>query len=111
MPRPSKSNRAKKTDARYDVVVVGGAGHVGAPLSIVLAKKGFRTLIYDLSQSAMNTLAKGEIPFLEEGGEPLLREVLAADRLGFSNSVADIKGISYIILTIGTPVDEFQNPV
>lgn len=107
----SKPTNKKPVRSAYDVVVVGGAGHVGAPLSIVLAKKGFRTLIYDLSRTAMDTLAKGELPFLEEGGEPLLKEVLAAGTLGFSNNAADIRGVPYVILTIGTPVDEFQNPV
>ncbi len=91
--------------------MVGGAGHVGAPLSIVLAKRGFRTLIYDISRQALGTLAKGRMPFLEEGGEPLLKEVLAAGTLGFSSNVADIRGVPYVILTIGTPVDEFHNPV
>src|SRR6185369_7049842 len=110
MPRNRIAPKSKKTKPKYDVVVVGGAGHVGAPLSIVLASKGFRTLIYDLSQKAMDTLAKGELPFLEEGGESLLKVVLAADSLGFSNDVASIRGIPYVILTIGTPVDEFQNP-
>jgi UDP-N-acetyl-D-mannosaminuronic acid dehydrogenase len=76
-----------------------------------LAKKGFRTLIYDISHNALDTLAKGKLPFLEEGGEPLLKEVLAEGKLGFSNNVADIRGIPYLILTIGTPVDEFHNPV
>ena len=33
----------------YDVCVVGGAGHVGAPLAGVLASRGFRTLIYDIN--------------------------------------------------------------
>src|SRR6185295_18208213 len=94
-----------------DVCVVGGAGHVGAPLSIVLAKKGYRTLIYDISKPALQTLARGELPFLEEGGEPLLKEVLAEGTLGFSNNVADIRNCSTIIITIGTPVDEFHNPV
>jgi len=105
LPKPKKPKR------KYDVVVVGGAGHVGTPLSIVLAKKGFRTLIHDLNQSAMEKLAKGELPFIDEGGEPLLKEVLAAGALGFSNDVSDIRGIPYVILTVGTPVDEFQNPV
>jgi UDP-N-acetyl-D-mannosaminuronic acid dehydrogenase len=36
---------------------------------------------------------------------------LAEGKLGFSNNVADIRGIPYVILTIGTPVDEFHNPV
>ena len=37
--------------------------------------------------------------------------MLADRQLGFSNNVADIRGIPYVILTIGTPVDEFHNPV
>ena len=111
MSRPATPRKSKSPQPKYEVVVVGGAGHVGAPLSIVLAKKGFRTLIYDISHNALDTLAKGKLPFLEEGGEPLLKEVLAEGKLGFSNNVADIRGIPYLILTIGTPVDEFHNPV
>jgi UDP-N-acetyl-D-mannosaminuronic acid dehydrogenase len=109
----SRAKTKARTVARatYDVVVVGGAGHVGAPLSIVLATKGFRTLIYDLSQPAMDTLAKGKLPFLEEGGEPRLQEVLAQGKLGFTRDVSAIRGVPYVVLTIGTPIDEFHNPV
>ncbi len=77
----------------------------------MLAKKGFRTLVYDISQNALRTLAKGRMPFLEEGGEPLLKEVLAEGNLAFSNDAASVRGIPYVILTIGTPVDEFHNPI
>ena len=93
MPPRAKLKKSKKLESQNEVVVVGGAGHVGAPLSIVLAKKGFRTLIYDISQNALDTLANGKLPFLEEGGEPLLKEVVAEGKLGFSNDVADIRGI------------------
>ncbi len=99
------------SSGNYDVCVVGGAGHVGAPLAIVLAQKGFRTLIYDLNPQAMERLQNGELPFLEEGGGPLLREVLAAKRLGFATTPEGIASCSYIIITIGTPIDEFQNPM
>ena len=94
----------------YDVCVVGGAGHVGAPLAIVLAAKGLRTLIYDIDVESMKILTGGEMPFLEEGGVQLLRQVLAKKKLAFSPRVEDIKHIPIIILTIGTPVDEFHNP-
>lgn len=95
---------------KAQVCVVGGAGHVGAPLAIVFADKGFRTLIYDLNTSAMERLAGGEMPFLEEGGEPVLRKVLAEKMLSFSNEVSSIAGVQYVIVTIGTPIDEFHNP-
>lgn len=95
----------------FSTCVVGGAGHVGAPLAIVMAAKGFRTLIYDVNQHSMDQLAVGKLPFFEQGGESLLKEVLAKDALGFTGDVKDIRGIPNIILTIGTPIDEFHNPV
>jgi UDP-N-acetyl-D-mannosaminuronic acid dehydrogenase len=98
------------TGTKFDACVVGGAGHVGAPLAIVLANKGYRTLIYDLNKGAMDLLAKGRMPFLEEGGEPLLRTALADGKLGFSDDVAHIRGVAYVVITIGTPLDEFHNP-
>ena len=100
-----------KTPPDFDVCVIGGAGHVGAPLAVVLANKGFRTLIYDINEKTLNRLAAGEMPFLEEGGEALLREVLAKGTLGFSSKISDIARIPLLILTIGTPIDEFHNPM
>ena len=93
-----------------EVCVIGGAGHVGAPLAIVFADKGFRTLIYDLNTSAMERLAGGEMPFLEEGGEALLRSALAKKMLSFTSDAAGVGGAQYVIVTIGTPIDEFHNP-
>lgn len=111
MEQRKNSKVKKKAKSNFDAVVVGGAGHVGAPLSIVLASKGFRTLVYDISQGALDMLASGKLPFMEEGGEPLLKDALKQGRLGFSKDVAALKGIPYVVLTIGTPVDEFHNPV
>lgn len=94
----------------YDVVVVGGAGHVGAPLSIVLASRGLRTLIYDVNEQTVGALRDGRMPFLEDGAEPLLQEALRREMLGFSCTPESIAGVPIVIVTIGTPIDEFQNP-
>jgi UDP-N-acetyl-D-mannosaminuronic acid dehydrogenase len=95
----------------FDVAVVGGAGHVGAPLSILLAHAGLRTLIYDLNTEAMERLADGDMPFAEDGAVPLLRTVLVRNRLRFSSDPDDLAGVPYLVVTIGTPIDEFHNPV
>jgi UDP-N-acetyl-D-mannosaminuronic acid dehydrogenase len=92
------------------VAVVGGAGHVGIPLSLVFADSGMRTLIYDVNRGALKTLEAGRLPFIEEGGEALLQKALAANALGFSEIAADLRGIPVIVVTIGTPIDEFHNP-
>lgn len=95
----------------YDVCVIGGAGHVGAPLAVVMATKGLRTLIYDLDPVAMASLASGAFPFLEDGGEPELAKALASGNLSFTTDISALRGIPDLIVTIGTPIDEFHNPM
>src|SRR5262245_23558514 len=68
-----------------DVVVLGGGGHVGLPLSLVLAQAGLRVGIYDTNESSLARIAAGEMPFLESGADELLREVLATGRLAFGS--------------------------
>ncbi len=96
--------------SRFDVAVVGGAGHVGIPLSLVLADRGFRTLIYDINRKAIDELKAGRMPFIEEDGEPMLRKALRSKKLGFTENPADLKGVPVVVVTIGTPIDEFHNP-
>jgi UDP-N-acetyl-D-mannosaminuronic acid dehydrogenase len=94
----------------FDLCVVGGAGHVGLPLSIVFAAKGLRVLIYDINGKALETIAGGKMPFMEKGAEPLLREVLDRNLLSFTTSAADVGRATNVIIIIGTPIDEFLNP-
>jgi UDP-N-acetyl-D-mannosaminuronic acid dehydrogenase len=95
----------------YDICVIGGAGHVGAPLATVLAAKGFRTLIYDINDAAVRSIINGRFPFLEQGGESLLRQALAGGHLFGSSRRDDVAAADALVVTIGTPIDEFQNPV
>ena len=97
-------------DKHYQVAVVGGAGHVGAPLSIVLASKGIPTLVNDLNKNSLALLASGKMPFLEDGAEPLLAKALQENMLGFSSDPESIANASIVVVTIGTPIDEFHNP-
>lgn len=104
----------KKTSPSHpkaDICVVGGAGHVGLPLSIVLAQYGHRVLVYDIDRKALETINQGKMPMMEKGAEPLLHKALAQRRLITSSHPSDMKGVPVIIITIGTPVDEFQNPI
>jgi UDP-N-acetyl-D-mannosaminuronic acid dehydrogenase len=98
------------TKSPYQVCVLGGAGHVGLPLAITFANANLKTLVYDINQKSLETIGQGIMPFLEEGAEPLLKSVLAAKTLGLSSKISDLAGIPFIVLTIGTPVDEFLNP-
>jgi UDP-N-acetyl-D-mannosaminuronic acid dehydrogenase len=102
---------APTTIENADITVVGGAGHVGIPLVLALAESGLRVNVNDLNQTTLDTLESGNLPFIEEGAEKILREALAGKRLVFTNSPDLVTKTGPVIITIGTPVDEFLNPV
>jgi UDP-N-acetyl-D-mannosaminuronic acid dehydrogenase len=94
-----------------DLTVVGGAGHVGIPLVLCFADSGLRVLINDLNEAALRTLREGVLPFIEYDAQPMLDRALKKGTLHFSARPADIGRNGPVIVTIGTPVDEFLNPV
>jgi len=94
----------------YDLCVVGGAGHIGLPFALVFAGKSQNVVIYDINQTALDTIGKGIVPFMESGAEGLLKQALAKNNLTLSNSPDVIAQSKTIVITIGTPVDEFLNP-
>jgi UDP-N-acetyl-D-mannosaminuronic acid dehydrogenase len=97
--------------ADADVTVVGGAGHVGIPLVLALAEQGLQVNVNDLNETSLEVLASGRLPFVEYGAEPLLTKALAEKRLSFTSSPSQISGKGPVIVTIGTPIDEYFNPV
>ena len=104
------SGLSAEPSAPLDVVVLGGAGHVGLPLSLSLVDAGLRVGIFDIDGAALERIAGGQMPFLENGADELLPRVLATGRLEMGTSAAMIARADAVILVIGTPVDEFLGP-
>jgi UDP-N-acetyl-D-mannosaminuronic acid dehydrogenase len=92
-----------------DIVIIGGAGHVGLPLGLAFADKGKNVLLYDINEQALATIRRGEMPFMEYDAEPILKRVLGKT-LTLTSNARDIAGAKHVIVAIGTPVDEYQNP-
>ncbi len=93
----------------YDVCILGGLGHVGLPLGISLAHAGKRVVLYDINETAARKVAQGQMPFLENGAEEILKTVIGKT-LFVSNEKDSIAQSRYIVIVIGTPVDEHLNP-
>ncbi len=92
------------------ICIVGGAGHVGLPLAIVLADRGFCIDILDTNEKALATIRAGKMPFLEVGAEERLAKVLPSGRLKGTTDSAVVRNADVVICVIGTPVDEYLNP-
>jgi len=93
-----------------DVCVIGGAGHVGLPLAITFADCGLKTVIYDLNSQHVEMIARGQMPFAENGAEPMLARVLATGTLEVCDTPNLLSDCKFVVLIIGTPVDEHLNP-
>lgn len=91
------------------VAVVGGGGHVGLPLSLMLAKHGFPVVIVDRDAGKLEAIGRGCMPFVEAGAEDLLRSLVGRG-IELSTSAGAVAGCGAVILTVGTPVDEHLNP-
>lgn len=102
----------KKDNGRFsfDVVIMGGLGHVGLPLGLVLANKGLKTCLCDIDPVKAGMVKKGIVPFMEHGAEPILKEVLKNEKLKVSLDEKVVSKGKYVIIAIGTPVDEHLTP-
>jgi UDP-N-acetyl-D-mannosaminuronic acid dehydrogenase len=92
-----------------DICVVGGCGHVGLPLAICFAEQGLKVDIYDINQQSVDIVNNGTMPFLEKGCDKLLKKNIDKNLHATTNPNI-IAESTFVIIVIGTPVDEFLNP-
>jgi len=93
----------------YDVIIIGGFGHVGLPLGIVLADVGLKVGLYDIDTSRRAAIEAGRMPFIEHDAEPVLKRVFGRS-LHIVNSLSEVNRAEIVLITVGTPVDEYLNP-
>ncbi len=93
-----------------DVCVIGGGGHVGLPLALTFADSGLKTVIYDTNRETVGKIRRGVMPFAEEGAQELLGRALDRRLLDVSEGPEPMSECRFLILVIGTPVDEHLKP-
>ncbi|MDP6526449.1 MAG: nucleotide sugar dehydrogenase [Kiritimatiellia bacterium] len=105
-----QKNANKKAGPDIDLAIVGGAGHVGLPLALSFVDKGLTVLIQDINKEVLEIIAEGRMPWIDQGCDVLLASGLASGRLHLASDPQAIDGAGKVIVTVGTPVDEFLNP-
>jgi UDP-N-acetyl-D-mannosaminuronic acid dehydrogenase len=97
------------TESDQNVVIVGGCGHVGLPLGLVLASRGKLVTLLDIDRGKVQQVNSGCMPFKEEGAEELLQKLIAKS-LSATLDVACLQTADVVITVVGTPVDKHLNP-
>jgi UDP-N-acetyl-D-mannosaminuronic acid dehydrogenase len=103
------ASSGESAEFEFDVCVVGGCGHVGLPLAIVMAHRGLRVAIDDIDTSAVEMVRSGRMPFMEDKAEPMLAEVINRNLIVDDDRTL-ISRSRIVVVVIGTPVDEHLNP-
>jgi UDP-N-acetyl-D-mannosaminuronic acid dehydrogenase len=92
------------------LAIVGGCGHVGLPLGLAFARKGHQVDLFDTSAERVAQVNAGRMPFHEDDAEELLKDTLARGLLKATTDTTALEDAAAIIVTIGTPVDEYLDP-
>jgi len=96
-------------NSKFDICIVGGLGHIGLPLGIVMASKGLNVCLQDINEDSAKLVKQGKLPFIEYDAEPLLKKALKKGNLKVSLNPKSISLAKYVVIAIGTPVDEYMN--
>ena len=108
--RPDIAGSKTPTNFEISDLTVGGGRPCRDSTGAGLRRAGLTVNVNDLNVETLATLKAGKLPFIEHGAAPLLTKALAEGRLIFTSAPAAISSGGPVIVTIGTPVDEFLNP-
>jgi len=86
-------------------IAVMGLGYVGLPLAVEFGKK-VNTLGFDINEVRINELKSGQDHTLEVSPE----ELAQAKYLQFSASLDELVVSNFYIVTVPTPIDEYNQP-
>lgn len=93
---------------KFDVCIIGGAGHIGLPLGLLISSKNKRVVLYDKNVEVINKINKGIMPFLEIGATKLLLK--NKKKIFATNDIKYVQRSKVIIVCIGTPVTANLKP-
>jgi len=79
-------------------------------LALAFAAQGHSVDLLDTSPERVALVNSGRMPFHEDDAEPLLAESIRTGRIKATTDPAVLEDAAAIIITIGTPVDEYLDP-
>jgi UDP-N-acetyl-D-mannosaminuronic acid dehydrogenase len=109
-PETKPQQPAGEILATGPLAIVGGCGHVGLPLGLAFARKGYQVDLVDTSPERVAQVNAGRMPFHEDDAEPLLAQLTQTGMIKATTDTAVLEDAAAVIVTIGTPVDEYLDP-
>ena len=87
---------------KSDILILGGAGHIGLPLGLLFASKNKKVVLYDINKVNINRISNKQMPFMEKNGQKYLKRFFK--KIIPTTNPDYIKHSKVIIICIGTLV-------
>ena len=97
-------------DQRKIATLTQSGTYIVRILALSLADCGYKVGIDDIDATKVAFVKAGNVPFLENGADALLKKLLPTGRLELASDPSTVGRTKTVVLVIGTPIDEFMNP-
>jgi UDP-N-acetyl-D-glucosamine dehydrogenase len=98
-----------RVNQRDFTIGIIGLGYVGLPLALTAAGKGFKVLGFDIEQSRVEQIMRGETIIKHIDGAQFV-EPIAAGRFEATADMARLSEPDAILIAVPTPLDKHQDP-
>lgn len=88
-------------NSMQETIAIIGLGYVGLPVAVAFSEAGADVLGFDLNEAKVATLKSGK-SFTEDISD----KQLSASKLRVTSNLEDLRGRSFFIVAVPTPVDE-----
>lgn len=99
---------AKLSDKSLTMGVIG-MGYVGLPLAVTMAKAGFHTYGFDLQESKVNHINRGE-NYIGDVTDEELRRVVTDGLFRATTDLSLLGQVDFVAICVPTPLDTHQQP-
>lgn len=106
---PLARSLIERFDARDATIGVVGLGYVGLPLVRALHDAGHRVVGFDIDESKIEAIRRGEA-YLRHLGVELVQALSASDRFSPTSRPGDLSSCDAIVLCVPTPLGSHHEP-
>lgn len=99
----------ERIDGRTANVVVVGAGYVGLPLAVEVAKAGFATITYDRALDKVSAINAGH-SYIDDIPSPTVAELVKNGKLSASADPDVLGKADAVIICVPTPLNKTKDP-
>ncbi|KMT22616.1 nucleotide sugar dehydrogenase [Clostridium cylindrosporum] len=105
----TKESLMKKIQDRTAVIGVVGLGYVGLPLAVEKAKAGYKVIGFDIQQSRVDQVNRGE-NYIGDVVDSELSELVESGMIVATTDYAKITEVDAVSIAVPTPLDKYKQP-